>query len=428
MRILLLSTYEMGRQPFGLASPAAWLRGEGHSVDVIDLSRDPLPPDLVRRSDGIALYLPMHTATVLALELLPQLKRLNPETRLAAYGLYAPVNAPRLREAGVEAILGGEFEHGLVRWARGEHAAEISLERQRFVVPDRAGMPGPDRYAQVQGDGAPRIAGYTEATRGCKHLCRHCPVVPVYGGAFRVVQRDVVLADIRQQVTSGAEHITFGDPDFLNGPGHAMALVEALHCEFPRLTYDVTIKIEHLLRHRVLLPTLKRTGCVFVTSAVESVDDAVLERFAKNHTRADFFTAVAFMRKVGLPISPTFVAFTPWTTRAGYCELLRTVADLGLVENVAPVQYAIRLLVPAGSLLIGWLELEPFDAARLVYPWRHPDAGMDRLAGEIHGIAQGHGSRREIFERVWAVAHERSFDLVLADRATVPYLNEPWYC
>jgi len=428
VRILLLSTYEMGRQPFGLASPAAWLRGEGHSVDVIDLSRDPLAPDLVQRADGIALYLPMHTATVLALELLPRLRRLNPKGRLAAYGLYAPVNAARLRQAGVDAILGGEFEQGLVRWARGDGAPEVSLERQRFVVPDRSGLPAPDRYAQVQGDGAPRIAGYTEATRGCKHLCRHCPVVPVYGGAFRIVQRDVVLADIRQQVASGAEHITFGDPDFLNGPGHAIALVEALHREFPRLTYDVTIKIEHLLRHRALLPILKRTGCAFVTSAVESVDDAVLERFAKNHTRADFFTAVALVREVGLPLSPTFVAFTPWTTRAGYCELLRTVADLGLVENVAPVQYAIRLLVPAGSLLIGWLDLEPFDAARLVYPWRHPDAGMDRLAGEIHGIAQGRGSRREIFEQVWAAAHERSFDLVLADRATVPYLNEPWYC
>ena len=108
--------------------------------------------------------------------------------------------------------------------------------------------------------------GYTEATRGCKHLCRHCPVVPVYRGAFRIVQQDVVLEDIRQQVAAGAEHITFGDPDFFNGPGHAIPIVEALHREWPALTYDVTIKMEHLLKHRELLPVLKATGCLFVTS------------------------------------------------------------------------------------------------------------------------------------------------------------------
>lgn len=428
MRILLLSTYEMGRQPFGLASPAAWLRSAGHSVDVIDASRDRISPDLAALADGIALYLPMHTATVLALNLLPRLRAMNPRAKLAAFGLYAPMNAERLRAEGVSAILGGEFEAGLVAWAAGGSGAEISLARQQFVVPDRAGLPEAERYAQLQVGTESRVVGYTEASRGCKHLCRHCPIVPVYNGAFRVVQRDVVLADIRQQVQAGARHITFGDPDFFNGPGHAVALVEALHQELPSVTYDVTIKVEHLLKHRVLLPILQRTGCLFVTSAVESVDDAVLERFAKNHSRADFYAAVALMREVGLVLSPTFVAFTPWTTLEGYRDLLRTVAELGLVEQVAPVQWGIRLLVPAGSLLLGYLAVEPFNAARLVYPWVHPDPGMDALAAKLAGVTAGPGSRLEIFERVWELAFGRQFDLGVPDRATVPYLNEPWYC
>ena len=419
MEILLLSTYEMGRQPFGLASPTAWLRREGHLVSAIDLSRDALEPGLVESAEGIALYVPMHTATVLTLRLLPRLRALNPSARVAAYGLYSG-----MLKGQVETVLAGEFEEGLVQWARGESSAEISMRRQQFVLPDRAGLPSAERYAQMDG----KTVGYTEASRGCKHLCRHCPIVPVYQGAFRVVQRDVVLGDIAQQVASGARHITFGDPDFLNGPGHAVAVVEALHAEFPDITYDVTIKVEHLLRHRQLLPVLKRTGCAFVTSAVESLNDAVLELFAKGHTRADFFELVELMRREGLPLSPTFVAFTPWTTRAGYLKLLRTIADLGLVEHVAPVQYSIRLLVPAGSLLLGFLDVEPFDPERLVYPWRHPDAEMDRLAAEIAVIAQGRGSRREVFERVWAAANERPFDLVLPDRTAIPYLNEPWYC
>ncbi len=429
MRILLLSTYEMGRQPFGLASPMAWLRRAGHFVRAVDLSRDRMPEGAAENSDLIALYLPMHTATVLALKLLPALKEKGPGARFAAYGLYAPINAGALRKAGVEAIVGGEFEQGLVDWAGGEIVPEVSLGKQQFVVPERGELPDAARYAELMGMGAPRVAGYTEASRGCKHLCRHCPIVPVYGGAFRIVQRDVVMADIRQQVAGGARHVTFGDPDFFNGPGHAMALVEALHEEFPGVTYDVTIKVEHLLKHRGLLPILKRTGCVFVTSAVESVDDAVLERFAKHHTRADFVEAVALMREVGLCLSPTFVAFTPWTSREGYCELLRVVADLGLIESVAPVQWAIRLLAPAGSLLLPYLVTQEFDEQRLVYPWVHPDAEMDRLAARVAKIvATERGSRREVFERVWAAAHGELPDFMIPGRATVPYLNEPWYC
>ncbi len=74
--------------------------------------------------------------------------------------------------------------------------------------------------------------------------------MPIYNGQFRIVQPDVVLADVDAQVAAGAEHITFGDPDFFNGPTHAMRVVDALHAAHPQVTYDVTIKVEHLLQHR----------------------------------------------------------------------------------------------------------------------------------------------------------------------------------
>src|SRR5262249_39585292 len=156
-------------------------------------------------------------------------------------------------------------------------------------------------------DGTRKPVGFTEASRGCKHFCRHCPTVPVYDGRFFIVQRDVVLADIRQQVAAGAAHISFGDPDFFNGTGHARTVVETLHREFPDLTYDVTIKIEHLLRHAQLLPLLRDTGCLFVTSAVESVDDRTLARLDKRHSCADFVKVVENFRALGLYLAPTFV-------------------------------------------------------------------------------------------------------------------------
>ncbi|MGH9724903.1 MAG: CUAEP/CCAEP-tail radical SAM (seleno)protein, partial [Candidatus Acidiferrales bacterium] len=362
MKILLLSTYELGRQPFGLASPSAWLRACGAEVACMDLSREPLREDCVRAADLIALYVPMHTATRLAVALLPSIREMNPRAHLCFYGLYAPVNEAYLRRLGVQTILGGEFEQGLAALAQrlskiGLESAQteplISLDRLKFKTPDRGGLVPLEQYARlILPGGEQRTVGYTEASRGCKHLCRHCPVVPVYHGTFRIVNRETVLADVRQQVAAGARHITFGDPDFFNGIGHAIPLVEALHREFPELTYDATIKIEHLLKHPGGIEKLRDTGCLFVVSAVESVDDAVLEKIEKHHTREDFLRVVEMFRAVGLALQPTFMPFTPWTTLDGYCELLEVLRENDLIENVAPIQLAIRMLIPAGSRLM----------------------------------------------------------------------------
>ena len=317
------------------------------------------------------------------------------------------MNEEYLRGLGAGTILGGEFEEGLVALverlaanetqpspSRAQPEPTISLTRQRFLVPDRGQLPGLERYAHVKlPGGGSRVAGYTEASRGCKHLCRHCPIVPVYGGRFFVVQPDVVLEDIARQVAAGAEHITFGDPDFFNGPTHAMRIVEELHRRFPDLTYDVIIKVEHLLQHARHLPALRDTGCLFVTSAVEAVDDRILEIFDKRHTREDFVRAVSLCREVGLNLNPTFVTFNPWISLAGYRDLLSTILELDLVGNVSPIQYAIRLLIPRGSRLLELPLVQEFvgdfDPAALAYPWTHPDPRMDRLHEDVLAVVGG---------------------------------------
>ena len=113
MRTLLISTYEMGRQPFGLASPAAWLRQAGVDVTCLDLSRQPFRDELAS-VDFVAFHLPMHTATRLAVPVIRRVRELNPDATLCCYGLYAPLNQEVLSRLGVEAILGGEFEADLL--------------------------------------------------------------------------------------------------------------------------------------------------------------------------------------------------------------------------------------------------------------------------------------------------------------------------
>jgi radical SAM superfamily enzyme YgiQ (UPF0313 family) len=439
MHVLLLSTYDLGRQPFGLASPAAWLRDAGISVVTRDLSREPLNVDDVHGARLVAFYLPMHTATRLALPVIARVRDANPSASIAAYGIYAPLSADLLREHGVSHVLGPEAEDDLLTLAgqgRSHEHGSQSLPRLAFKVPLRAGLPPLHRYASLRmPDGTRRMAGATDASRGCKHRCRHCPIVPVYDGSFRIVSVDVVLGDIAQQVAAGAEHITFGDPDFFNGPRHATRIVEALHAAHPSLTYDVTIKVQHLLEHAQLLPLLAETGCAFITSAVESIDDDVLRLLEKRHTRRDFFDAVDVCRRAGVPLSPTFVAFTPWTTIDGYRELLSTIAELQLVEHVAPIQWTLRLLITHGSRLLELPEIRsrvgPFDARSLTYPWRHDDPAVDELqraAMRLVGVHAG-AMRQDVFRAICELAGA-SLDASppRAARTTIPYLDEPWYC
>src|SRR5262245_60640329 len=190
----------------------------------------------------------MHTATRLAAPVIKKVRAANPGARICAYGLYAPLNERWLRSIGVDRVLGGEFEEELTAIAvescqrraddsscqEPEENVRAPLPRLRFLVPDRSGLPALSRYSTLRlGDGTNRVVGYTEASRGCRHLCRHCPVVPIYNGQFRVVQPDVVLADIDAQIAAGAQHITFGDPDFFNGPTHAVRVVKGLHERHP---------------------------------------------------------------------------------------------------------------------------------------------------------------------------------------------------
>jgi radical SAM superfamily enzyme YgiQ (UPF0313 family) len=352
----------------------------------------------------------------------------------------------------VETLIAGEYETALVALADriGSGAAPPAespgsyLDRQQFLIPDRSLLPPLSRYARLRFGGEDRLAGTVEASRGCRRLCRHCPIVPIYGGRFRIIQQEVVLDDILQQVAAGARHITFSDPDFFNAPTHVLPIVEKMHAQFPQLTYDVTIKVEHLLQNRQHLELLRDTGCLFVVTAVESFDDTVLERLDKGHTRDNFRRVLDACRRLGLGLSPTFMPFTPWTTLESYLEMLDTLERLRLVDWVAPVQLTIRLLILPGSKLLELAEIRriagPEDPDGLVLPWEHSDprvdALQDRLERFVGTATREDKGRREIFAAVRAMALEAAGETATVmpavfDReadAAVPYLTEPWYC
>ncbi|MDE0874385.1 MAG: CUAEP/CCAEP-tail radical SAM protein [Acidimicrobiales bacterium] len=453
--LLLISCYELGHQPLGAALPFGFLTEAGFAPNAIDIAVEDFDPEKIARARFIGISVPMHTAMRLGVRVAERIREVNPNCHVCFYGLYASLNSGYLLEHGADSCIGGEYEAPLVALAKAidsgstQQIAGVSqrgylsgpfLHRLDFVAPVRRGLPVLSKYAQLDCNGTRRTAGYVESSRGCLRLCTHCPIPPVYGGRFFVVPKDIVLEDIRQQVLAGATHITFGDPDFLNGPTHSLRVVQAMHAEFPSLTFDFTGKIDHLLNRGDHLSEFADLGCLFIISAVESLSETVLKILDKEHTREDILSVLERCREAGIPLRPTWVAFTPWTTLDDYLEMFAFIEANGLIDQVDPVQYSIRLLIPPGS----WLADHPatlphrglLDEAAFTYRWTHPDPRMDQLHKDVSRLVEQDTQSGEdparTFSRVWELANGRSpagaVCTLPPDRTRAPRLTEPWFC
>ncbi len=472
--ILLISCYELGHQPLGIAQPLGFLEQAGFAPVGLDIAVEDFDADRVRRARFIGISVPMHTALRLGVRVAELIRATHPSCHICFYGLYASINAEYLLANVADSAIGGEYEGPLVRLVQAldedypaptlnqasQQVEGVSLPGRvtgpwlkrpplPFPPPSRGTLPVLDRYARLEENGGERLVGYVEASRGCLHTCLHCPIVPVYNGRFFIFPEDAVLQDIRGQVGAGATHITFGDADFLNGPRHSLSILRAMHREFPHLTFDCTTKIEHILQHRVLIPELGSLGCLFVISAVESFSNRVLEHLRKGHTRADVLTALEILNASGITLRPSLVPFTPWTTLDDYLEMFDIVESAELVDAMDPVQFTIRLLIPPGSALLTDAPttpppilqfLGPLDQANFQYRWAHPDTRMDALHQAVTAAVEAtagtdedpHVTFDRLRELAYAVADRQPPGPVSRTRALVrrrlPRLTESWFC
>jgi hypothetical protein len=462
VRILLVSTYELGHQPVHVASPAAALRARGHEVRAVDVSVEPWDEALVEWADRVGFSVPMHTAMRMAVALAASVRAQCPDLPICFYGLYAAMGRDSTTAAVADLVIAGEYEPALLAWANGPKgsttgapgadATVVHLGRSSFTTPARDLLPPLESYARLVLGDDEMLAGAVEASHGCSHRCRHCPLPVVYDGRLRVVPEDVVLADVTQLVALGARHVSFGDPDFLNGPRHAVRVAQAVHSCFPELSFDCTTKVEHILAHEDMWATMADTGCLFVVSAFESVDDTTLGILDKGHTCAEESAAVSLLRRHGIEIRPSWLPFTPWTKASELVAILEFVVAHDLVNNVDAVQYTIRLLLPEGSLLLSAPEvtarLEHYDATRLSWAWTAEEAGLDDLQEELAALVEQAGSGpcplggeaifaevearvRTYMERTGSTSSEqgpRPGSVSMGPPGPRPRLSEPWFC
>lgn len=454
--ILLLSCYELGHQPINLAWPAATLAKAGYSAQTVDLSVEVFPDKSASNAEVVAISVPMHTALRLGVQAAERIRTLNPEAHICFYGLYAWLNSDYLLDRFADSVIAGEAEQPLLQLVQALEQADtiinipgvstqtqptnLHLMRPTLPIPDRSQLPDLDTYAHYTSDGVHTLAGYVEASRGCLHTCTHCPIVPIYQGRFFVIPVDTVMADVRQQVKAGAGHISFGDPDFLNGPGHAIKIARLLQAEFPQVTFDFTVKVEHILKHQSLFSEFAQLGCTFVTSAFEATQNHILERLEKGHTLADMDRALDILAEAGIAVQPTWMPFTPWTSLDDYLHLLEWILTRNLIQSVSAVQLSIRMLVPPSSALLDHADVEtwcgPLDAANFGYSWVHPDPVMDELQIRIAELAESQSDADPYlaFSAIEALVHQTAglslpiYTIPAEAIPAPPQLSESWYC
>ena len=462
--VLLISCYELGHQPFSLASPLRFLHNDGMDAAGIDLAVENIEAyeEQIKFARLVLVSVRMHNALRLGVAASKRIRELNPQAHICFYGDYAGLNSEYLfEEKCADSTISGEFESAIVDLARAvvenyfqykkppsgvrtlQRMAKPVLQRTAFVVPERIDLPQFDNYAHFRDDqGELHLAGSTETTRGCKYVCRHCPVTSVYHGKFFVIPKDIVIADIRNQVERGIRHISFGDPDFLNGPGHARRIIAAMHAEFPEITFDFTARIPHLLRYKHLLSEMKSAGCAFVISAMETLNDNVLDVLDKGHTRSDIMQALDIMKKAKISWRPSLLPFTPWSTLDDYVELLDFVRTHDLIQNIDSVQFSLRLLIPPGSALLGhhanadWIG--DLDSANFTYRWIHPDWQMEQLWSQINRVVRQSQNEDIDPSKTFSVIEELaytmagktpSFTRIVSQKRPIPAgLTESWFC
>jgi radical SAM superfamily enzyme YgiQ (UPF0313 family) len=458
-KILLISGYELGHQPYHLAVAAAELIRGGHEVRCVDLAVEDAGCIDLEWPEAVALSVPMHTGAKIAVLFARRLVTQRPGVPIAFYGLYAHAAKEAFGRACT--AIAGEYRGPLLDWAedvalgkaqdRSAPRTISSLGRSPSVLPARHLLPPLERYAHLLWNGRRVPVGYIELTSGCSHRCRHCPVPIVYDGRLRKTAIETTVADVAQLVAAGAGHISIGDPDFLNAPRFALESLEAIRSSVPEVTFDVTAKVEHVVAYRDLWHRLGKLGVVFVVSAFETTNERILRILDKGHTPAEAAEAVRILRSAGIEPRPSWLPFTPWTRAKDLLDIFEFCSSFDVVANVDPVQFSLKLLVPPGSLLLDVPEmrryLEDYDTDALSFRWRVEDPATIELQKTLADIAEragegawsirstvsamaaevarvcalGESGMRQLLGRLQALTS----DEVLRSR---PRLSESWFC
>ena len=428
MKILLLSFYDLGKQPKIISELYKKLDNGSNQIDIVDYSIE--EKDLTLDNyDVLGIYASMHTASVLAEQYLRDRKLPN---KLFVFGLYANVFSEMFSDfQSIHSFDSDELESLL----------EVQLNPNysfKHSVPDRTILPSITDYSHIVDGSNNLIAGSVETTYGCKHECTHCPVPIEFKGMFKTFGTEKIITDVTNQVEEGAKHISFNDPDFFNGPKHALKILQLLNEKHPSITYDSTIKVEHILKYPDYFQELKNLNMLFVISAFETTNDHVLNILQKNHSFNDLNKAVELSLENNIDIRPTWMPFSPWTEQNDLISIIKLIENYKLRETVDPIQLTIKLLVPKNSLILKKPEMKEYlldyDPASFSYAWQYKFPNIDNIQNELFTYVLQHESENEYTQYLGLVdileshTNETLLNSEKYSQRIVPKLSETWFC
>ena len=100
----------------------------------------------------------------------------------------------------------------------------MSFERMRFETPDRSGLPPLNALRQMFDGKRIALPDIRRRAAAASISAATVRLFPFTTGRSAWSRLTSCWPTSRQQVESGAQHITFGDPDFFNGPTHGMRI------------------------------------------------------------------------------------------------------------------------------------------------------------------------------------------------------------
>mgnify|MGYP000742691943 FL=1 len=428
MKILLLSFYDLGKQPKIISELYKKLDNGSNQIDIIDYSIE--EKDLTLDNyDVLGIYASMHTASVLAEQYLRDRKLPN---KLFVFGLYANVFSEMFSNfQSIHSFDSDELESLL--------QVQLNLNYSfKHTVPDRTILPSITDYSHIVDGSNNLIAGSVETTYGCKHECTHCPVPIEFKGMFKTFGTEKIITDVTNQVEEGAKHISFNDPDFFNGPKHALKILQLLNEKHPSITYDSTIKVEHILKYPDYFQELKNLNMLFVISAFETTNDHVLNILQKNHSFNDLNKAVELSLENKIDIRPTWMPFSPWTEQNDLISIIKLIENYKLRETVDPIQLTIKLLVPKNSLILKRPEMKEYlldyDPSSFSYAWKYKFPNIDNIQNELFTYVLQHESENEYAQYLGLVdileshTNETLLNSEKYSQRIVPKLSETWFC
>lgn len=391
MKILLISTDEVGFQPLGLACAKPYLSSLAE-VELVDISVMQEPT--CDNYDLIAFSIPTFGAIEQSIQLMTKFRNNGYSKPLICYNQYATVQPESFLLDDNCFIVMGEYETVLEELVnaylekKSLNAIDFvysqenknplkNLKRTKFLTPDRTSLPKLSNYAYKNG----KLVGNIETMRGCAHGCTYCSVFAAYQKRVVKIPDEIILKDIDYVVQKGAEHITFIDADFFSTGKKGVRLIKQMHQKYPKLTFDITLRLDDVVRYREFFPALKKYGCIEITSAFEFPSDVVLKEFDKRITLQDMDEGLAILREVQIPIVPTFISYNPWANAEDMIEFGQYLNNTGLMSDIDDMQLKTRLLLYKGSPL---LENKTIQKLALMdkgyhYEWKHIDQEVDQM-------------------------------------------------